>query len=487
MKLFGPIVGVLLIIAIIAMAGVAVTYLNQGTSTTQDSTSSSGMTTTTTLTRAGTTTGISTTGSDSPVWPTYHLDNSRSGYDPNEPQVGSVRSAWNSSSLDGAIYAEPLIADGMIYVATENNSIYALNENTGAQVWRTNLGTPIPGSSLPCGDIDPSGITGTPVINGTAGAIYAVAYVESSGQSGSHELFSLNLKTGSTIFERNVDPSGADVTVLQQRAALALANGMVYIAYGGLDGDCGNYQGWVIGATANNIGPLVSYQVPTQREGGIWAPSGPTIESSGDLLVAIGNSAATSSTDSFDYGDSVVRLSPTLQVLGYWAPSDWATLNAGDTDVGSISPSLLGGGTVFQSGKDGMGYLLNESNLGGIGGELFSAQVCDSAFGGTAHATPYLFVPCTGGLFVLNVKTGTAPSFTPVWNATGFWAGPPIIAGGAVWTVGTDSSWLYAYSMQSGNLLFQYQLGSVVHFETLSSGGGVVFLADGNVMRAFSM
>lgn len=372
----------------------------------------------------------------------------------------------------------------MVFIATENDSIYALNESTGAQVWRTNLGAPVPGSSLPCGDINPSGITGTPVINATSNTIYAVAYIE----PGMHELFSLNLKNGSTNFVRNADPSGAaEVATLQQRAALALANGMIYVAYGGLDGDCGNYQGWVVGIPANETGSPVSYEVPTQREGGIWAPAGPTIESSGDLLVAIGNSAATSPTDTFDYGDSVVRLSPTLQLLGYWAPSDWAALNAGDTDVGSISPSLLGGNTIFQSGKNGVGYLLNESNLGGIGGELFSAKFCDSAFGGTAYEAPYLYVPCTNGLFALNVNNGSNPSFTDVWNATGFWAGPPIIAGGAAWTLDTSNATLYAFSAQSGNTLFQYQLGSVVHFETLTSGNGLVFAADGNMLRAFTI
>ncbi len=482
MRPLRPVVAVLVIIAVLAIAGVAVVYLGSETTSTQGLTSSSNTAKTSSVTTLSTET---TTGSGSGLWPTYHLDNSRSGYDAGEPQVGSVHSAWNSSSLDGAVYAEPLLADGIVFVATENDSIYALNESTGVQIWRTNLGTPITGG-LPCGDILPSGITGTPVLNVTANAIYAVAYVELGG-NGAHELFSLNLKNGSTNFERNVDPSGADVTALQQRSALALANGMVYIAYGGLDGDCGNYKGWVIGASTNDSGPLISYQVPTTREGGIWAPAGPTVEPSGDLLVAIGNSAATSSTDVFDYGDSVVRLSSTLEVLGYWAPSDWVALNAGDTDVGSISPSILGGNTVFQSGKNGVGYLLNENNLGGIGGELFSAQVCDSAFGGTSYAAPYLFVPCTNGLFALNVTTGSSPSFTDLWNVTGFWAGPPIVAGGAVWTVDTNNSTLYAFSTQDANTLFQYQLGSVVHFETLTSGNGLVFVADGNVMRAFTI
>jgi outer membrane protein assembly factor BamB len=411
------------------------------------------------------------------------MDNSRSGYDPYEPQLRTAVSAWNSSTLDGPVYAEPLLDNGVVFVATENDSIYALNATTGTTIWRTNLGIPIPGSSLPCGDIDPSGITGTPVIDAAAGRIYAVAYIG----PGKHMLVSLNLNDGSVNFMRDVDPSGADVSVLQQRAALTLSGGMIYVAYGGLDGDCGDYHGWVIAAPTNNSAPLLSYEVPTQGMGGIWSVAGPPVDSSGNILVAVGNSAATSTTSVFDYGDSVVRLSPTLQVKDYWAPSDWQALNAGDTDVGSISPSILGENIIFQSGKDGNGYLLNQTNLGGIGGELYSSSICDSAFGGTAYAAPNLYVPCTSGLFALNVKTGSNPSFSGVWNVTGFWAGPPIVAGGAVWTVDIDNSTLFAFSATNGNTLFKYPLGSVVHFESPTSGGGRLFVAAGNSICAFSI
>ncbi len=480
MKLSREIAAVLAIVVILTVAGgeIAYQHLNTGNLSPRNSLSSNTVASTGT---AFTSKTASTTGSYM-LWGTYHMDNFRSGYDSNEPQLGSVRAAWNSSNLDGAVYAEPLLANGVLFVATENDSIYALNETTGISIWRTNLGTPIPGSSLPCGDIDPSGITGTPVIDNAAGKIYAVAYIE----PGMHELFALDLNNGTVSFERDVDPSGADVTALQQRSALALDNGVVYIAYGGLDGDCGNYVGWIIEAPVNDTGQLISYQVPTQREGGIWAPAGPTIDESGDLLVSIGNSAATSSTSSFDYGDSVVRLSPSLRVVDFWAPSNWLELNQGDTDVGSISPAILGGGTIFQSGKNGIGYLLGQNNLGGIGGERFSAQVCDSAFGGTAYAAPYLFVPCTGGLYALNVITGSNPSFTGAWNVTGFWAGPPIIAGGNVWTVDTSNSILYAFSTQNGSTLFKYQLASTVHFETPTAGDGFIFVAAGDMISAFT-
>src|SRR5581483_3038884 len=126
--------------------------------------------------------------------------------------------------------------------------------------------------------------------------------------------------------------------------------------FGGLYGDCGPYHGWVVSVAADGSGDLSTYKVPTPREAGIWAPPGPTVDVDGTLLVATGNGE---SFQEFDYGNAVVRLSPDLDVLDYWAPSDWARLSRRDVDVGSISPALLDGGQVFQSGKSGMGYLLD--------------------------------------------------------------------------------------------------------------------------------
>src|SRR2546421_12106603 len=98
------------------------------------------------------------------AWPTYHMDNTRSGNDPNEPAFNAVNNQWSSMQLDGAIYAEPLVVGSTVYVATEGDSVYALDASTGAVNWRTNIGTPVPGSSLPCGNISTVGITSTPVI-----------------------------------------------------------------------------------------------------------------------------------------------------------------------------------------------------------------------------------------------------------------------------------------------------------------------------------
>src|SRR6266498_4772271 len=149
-------------------------------------------------------------------WLTYHRDPARTGFDPSSTPVGSVKRAWTSPKLDGAIYAQPLVLGGRILVATENDSIYALDVGTGKVVWRTRLGEPVPRSLLPCGNIDPTGITGTPVVDSASGLLYAVAFV----QPGRHELVAVDTASGKVRFRRAADPQGTDSLVHQQRAAL---------------------------------------------------------------------------------------------------------------------------------------------------------------------------------------------------------------------------------------------------------------------------
>jgi outer membrane protein assembly factor BamB len=405
-------------------------------------------------------------------WPTYHADNSRSGYAP-FPNFTSAFCEWRSVRLDGLVYAEPLVYANSVYVATESNSLYSLNASTGVVIWRTNLGPPVRGSSLPCGDIDPSGITGTPVIDSSSRLIYVVAFLNPPH----HVLFAVRLDDGKVRFQQQADPEGADPDVQQQRAALSLASGYVYVPYGGLFGDCGDYHGWVVGLRVDGSGGNVSYQVPTSREGGIWAPSGAAIDSSGNLYVATGNGASSST---LDHGNSVIELSPSLRELDYFAPSNWAQLNRADLDLGSVGPALISNGTIFQIGKEGVGYLLNASTLGGVGGQLFSMGVCAGAYGGVAYSQQQVFVPCTNGLFAVKVD---GASFQVVWHSNSFFAGPPIVTGGAVWTIDRSGT-LYAFSLD-GKEIFRFSVAGAVHFATPSSGAGGVFVPAGNQLLAF--
>jgi outer membrane protein assembly factor BamB len=414
-------------------------------------------------------------------WLTYHRDSSRSGYDPTLKSFSSAALSWRSPTFDGDIYAEPLFFEGKIIIATENDSVYSIDAHSGAVLWRVHLGDPVPRSDLPCGDIDPTGITGTPVIDPVARRIYAVAFLRTAH----HVLFALNIDNGSVTFQRDADPDGSDPTVQQQRAALSMANGMVYILYGGLFGDCGQYHGWVVGISSDGNGNMLEYQVPTGRMGGIWAPSGAIVDSSGSLYVTTGNGESTST---FDYGNSVIKLSSRLEKLDYFAPVNWSQLNAGDVDLGSTGPTQLGFGLLFQIGKEGVGYILNSTNLGGIGGQLYSANVGGSAFGGTAYSAPYILVPCTDKLIALKLSiSGKAASFSTAWVTDGFYAGPPIIAGGCVWTVDINSGVLHAYAMNIGNEVFAYPLGTVTHFTTPMSSGDMLYVPAGKQIIAFKM
>ena len=302
------------------------------------------------------------------------------------------------SDLDGAVYGEPLGVGGRVIVATEGDSVYALDPANGRVVWRRHLGTPVPLSSLPCGNIDPLGITSTPVYDRTSGSLFVVA--EISGPR--HVLFALAASTGVVRWSRSVDLPGDNPLAHQQRAALALGNGYVYVGFGGLAGDCGAYRGKVVGVPVTGHGATIAYRVPVAREGAVWATGGPVLDAHGNLYVSVGNG---SSTTTYDGSDSVLELSATLQLRSRFAPSRWAQDNATDADLGSLSPVLVPGGWVFIAGKSGIGYVLRQGALGGVGGQVSSRAVC-AAFGGAAQTGSTIYVPCTDGLRMIQIGSG---------------------------------------------------------------------------------
>lgn len=410
-------------------------------------------------------------------WTTYHADNGRGGYQASAP-LASARPSWSRPTmLDGDVYAEPLVCGGAVFVATEDDSVYAINASSGAILWRTHLGTPVPGDTLPCGDIDPSGITGTPVIDTATGTLYAVAFLLPA----EHVLFGLNVTNGSIRSQVPVDPSGALPQAEQQRGALALANGRVYIPYGGLYGDCAQYHGWVVGVPLNGSGPLEAYQVPTHREGGIWSPAGIAVASNGSLYVATGNG---DSTTTFDFGDSVIELTPALEEVDYFAPTNWADLNAQDMDLGTVAPTLLPNGEVFQVGKAGVGYLLAEDHLGGIGGQLGEGNVCGGAYAGTAHVGLSVLVACVDGLFDVEVR---ANNFTVAWHSASFDAGAPVVTGGVVWVVNTGTADLIGLNLTTGAPFASFPLGGADHFISPAAAPGRVYVGAGDALYSFTL
>jgi outer membrane protein assembly factor BamB len=388
--------------------------------------------------------------------------------------------AW-TARLDGDVYGEPLVANGMVLAATENDTVYGLDAASGTARWSTHLGSPVPLHDLPCGDIDPLGITSTPVLDPVTNRLFVVAE-ERAGAGVQHELVAVDASTGTIAFRRIIDPPGMDPTTQQQRSALALSAGNVEIAFGGLDGDCGTYHGWVVAVAEDGSGPLNAFHT-AGSQGGIWATGGAVVDGSGHVYVSTGNGG---STGTYDQGDSVLKLTPTARLLDSFAPANWASLNQTDGDLGSAAPILLDNGWLFQLGKDKKGYLLDSNHLGGIGGQKFVGPACTS-FGAEAWAPPLLYVECiNGNLMALRVNSGPSPSFTTAWTSTVSGAGPPVVGGGAVWTEDWNAGTLSAVDPATGKLLAQASTGTANHFVSPSVTAGLVVVAAHANLKAFT-
>ncbi|HEX3715898.1 MAG TPA: PQQ-binding-like beta-propeller repeat protein [Trebonia sp.] len=425
---------------------------------------------------AGTVSGTASgTGAD---WPEFDQNGARTGAAAGVPAPGRLAVAW-TAGLDGAVYGQPLVIGGHVIAATEDDSIYALSRTTGQVVWRTHVGTPVPREDLHgCGNIFPLGITGTPVYDPGNGLVYAVAEV--TGYQ--HLLVGVDAATGTVRVRRALDdPTASNQPGYnQQRPALAIDDGRVYATFGGLSGDCGPYQGSVVSAPLAGDGPLARWQVPTSREGAIWATGGPVVGPDGNLWVSVGNGAAEAG-DGYDGSDSVTELTPALQRVAFFAPSTWADDNAHDLDLGSTQPVLAAGGTVFIMGKRGTGYLLSASRPGGIGGQLAQQNVCQ-AFGTAAVTGSTVYEPCKDGpLAAVDVDAATR-TIKVLWRGPSGSNGTPVVGGGAVWvTQYSDSGGpgiLYALSQATGQVEQQIAIGQgLPHFSSLSLSGGTAYVS----------
>ncbi len=423
-------------------------------------------------------------------WTVYHQDLSGSGVDTSGAVPSSAVPAWTSSALDGQIYGEPLVAGGLVYVATENDTVYALAATNGAVAWSVHLGTPVPSSILPCGDISPTvGITSTPVIDQARGEIFVVADEMINGAP-VHQLVGLSLSSGAVMLNQNVDPAGSYTPALLQRVGLTLDAGKVIFGFGGNFGDCSVFNGWVIGVPEGG-GPMLSFEVDQAypgQQGAVWmGGAAPEIDAAGNVWVAVGNSNVTSPTAAYDDSESVLELSPTLQLEQFFAPSDWYSDNAGDRDLGSSSPVLLANGEILQAGKSQTAYLLSQAHLGGIGGQqaTLSGFCGADVDGGSAVVGAVAYVPCQTG--VMAVQTSASPPALGVqWKTPTGAGGPPIVAGGLIWTI-SKSGILYGLNPVNGQAVEQFALGSEAnHFPTPSAGDGLLLAASSNAVHAFA-
>ena len=220
-------------------------------------------------------------------WPMYQQNAAHSGVDLDDAPATTAALAW-SAAVDAILYAQPLVVGTTVYVATENNTVYAFNTDSGAQLWTQHLASPVT-SGLPCGNINPYGITGAPAIDTVNGVLYTVA-LQSTPRI-HHELYALNLSgNGALVYHFPIDAPGSDPTVHGQRGGLTFANGRIYVTYSGRAGDCGNYVGRVVSVDAGDSAgtSLLSYALPGTSKAGIWTAA--SADPAGNIFVATGNS-----------------------------------------------------------------------------------------------------------------------------------------------------------------------------------------------------
>jgi hypothetical protein len=323
--------------------------------------------------------------------------NLRDDWDPNEPGLSpSVLTSGTfgqlfSASVNGQVYAQPVIAGSTVIVATENDYVYGLNRISGAVKWSDSLGPPLPASAQNCTNLTPNnGITGTPVYDPSTGTVYLVA-TENDGPSVSQPdiyMYAIDAKTGEVKWR--VPIHGAPVNdptrpfnplTERQRPGLLLLDGSVYAAFGSYC-DYSLYTGYVAGVNISTRAVILWTDEAglTDEQGGIWQSGGGLMtDGTGRLFVSTGNgvspAAGPGRAPPAELGDSVVRLNigsdGTLSAADFFSPSDAPTLDANDEDYGSGGPVGLPFGAssypdlLVQAGKDGRIFLLNRDNLGG--------------------------------------------------------------------------------------------------------------------------
>jgi len=414
-----------------------------------------------------------------------------------------------TDSVDAQVYAQPLYVENLslsggthnvVFVCTESNSVYAFDADTaGPAYWHVKLGTPY--SPPTCGDLTPVvGITGTPVIDLSSGTLY----VDTKLQSGpTHQLHALDITTGNekfggpvTIVTNNV----FNATLEHQRPGLVLLNGLVYVAFGS-HCDQGSYHGFVLGFNATNLSPVSTFNVtPTGSEGAVWSGGmAPAVDASGNLYIMTGNGTFDGSAN---FGESFVKLNGSLSVQDYATPTNWSSLNSGDTDLGSGGPVLLPTHYVAGMGKDGKMYLADTTNMGHVGGfvQVFPAQ----SQGDTVGKSPvYWQGPDRQYIFALHSNsqtksfefTGTNINTTPLGTASfpqndrcgGLSLSANGTNNGILWEIGSDSN-LRAYdAVNFPKLLWSGSVGTYVKMTCPTIANGKVYVGTSSNLGVWGL
>src|SRR5713226_7663452 len=323
---------------------------------------------------------------------TQHNNNQRTGANLNETTLNTSNVNGNQFGLlfklavDDQVWASPLyvaalsiggVTHNVVYVATANNSVFAFDaDRGGTALWSRNFnngGRPTDHTEVGTGGfcnpyvdmVGHIGIVGTPVIDSSTNTMYFVARTVEGGGT-VQRLHAIDITTGNDRAQVVIQANGFDPVVHNQRPALTLSQGVVYIAWSSYC-DFGGYHGFVMGYDASTLQQVhVFNDTPGGSQGGIWqAGQGASVDSNGDLYWETGNGS--SNPNAAQFSESFIKLNPSngLSVQDWFMPSDFASLNNGDRDLGSSGPLLIPGTSrILGGGKDGIFFLLDTNNMG---------------------------------------------------------------------------------------------------------------------------
>jgi cell division septation protein DedD len=424
-------------------------------------------------------------------------------------------------TISGAVYAQPLYIEGgpngpMIIAVTELNNVYALDATTGLPIWsRTDIGSPVP--STPCGGFNPTGITGTPVVDLASRRLFFDALI--NGSPTKHFIYSLDVDTGVTTDGWPVDVNATASynsinfvsTAQEERGGLALVNGIVYVSYSGYLGDCGNYHGWVVGVDSNNPSTVLGWAT-TAIGGGIWGHGGVASDGS-NMFVVTGNTFNTGGN--WMGGEAIIRLQAgptwTGQPSDYWAPINWFSLDNSDTDLGGVSATVVDvpGATpsqlVLALGKDSNAYLVDRNNLGGI-----TAPVAQASVSGINRGTSAVTYHTSQGTYIAfhndvdeirayKVTPTNPPTIVFAWRQSQDGRGSPWVTttdgmnNTIVWVAGVSGDQrLHAYDGDTGAVIYgggganELMAGTRQWNTGIAARGRIYFSAD-NKVYAFKL
>jgi hypothetical protein len=430
-----------------------------------------------------------------------------------------------SGNVSGNIYAQPLyIEDGpggkaMIVTVTESNNVYALDAVNGAVLWQRHAGQPVPKANFLCGNIDPMGITGTPVVDLQSRTLFFDAMTTpDGGTTKQHLIFAFNVDTGATNAGWPVNLNATvtfgtnifDSAVQGERSALALSGGYVYSTFGGNAGDCGNYFGWIVGIPAEDPSTVQAWATSI-RGGGSWSVGGLASDGA-NLFMATGN---TFGTTDWAGGESIIRFSAGALFSGqtndFWTPTNWVSLDTGDKDIGGSGalivdvPGATPSQLILALGKDGNAYLLNRTNLGGISAPLYqttvsSAPIIQAAVTyRTSQGTYVVFCANSTQLAAYRITATSPPAMVSAWTVSQSGKGSPFVTSTdgsnnvVVWGIGAGSDQrLHGFDGDTGAVVFNgggaSELMAATHgYQTAIAARGRIFVATDRKIYAFAV